>query len=146
MPAQVIGAIGLTSTAAGAYYVTTGQLDRIAIALWLANWLFAGNQIHFVQLRIRSSRAELSTKSCKLGLPFLAGQVVLLGVIRAANSSASFPWRWPWPLFLSYSVGHSGLCADASLSTSISWDSANWVRHCFSVGSSASPSWPDCDR
>ena len=28
MPAQVIGAIGLTSTSAGAYYVATGKLDR----------------------------------------------------------------------------------------------------------------------
>ena len=28
MPAQIIGAIGLTSTAAGAYYVATGKLDQ----------------------------------------------------------------------------------------------------------------------
>ncbi len=58
MPAQIIGAIGLSSSAAGAYYVATGHLDRTAIALWLANWLFAGDQIHFVQLRIHSSKAE----------------------------------------------------------------------------------------
>src|SRR5271167_801106 len=38
MPAQMIGALGLTSTAAGAYYVATGQLDHIAVALWIANW------------------------------------------------------------------------------------------------------------
>src|SRR5208283_4574881 len=57
MPAQMIGALGLTSTAAGAYYVATGQLDHTAVALWIANWLFAGDQIHFVQVRIRSSRA-----------------------------------------------------------------------------------------
>jgi hypothetical protein len=91
MPAQVIGAMGLTSTAAGAYYVATGQLDRIAIALWLANWLFAANQIHFVQLRIHSSRAESLDEKLKVGLPFLAGQVVLLAVIRAANSVDLFP-------------------------------------------------------
>ena len=47
MPAQIIGAIGLTSTAAGAYYVATGKLDRTAIALWLANWLFAGRSNSF---------------------------------------------------------------------------------------------------
>ena len=41
MPAQIIGAVGLTSTAAGAYYVATGKLDRIAVALWLANWLLS---------------------------------------------------------------------------------------------------------
>jgi hypothetical protein len=91
MPAQVIGAVGLTSTAAGAYYVATGQLDHIAIALWLANWLFAGNQIHFVQLRIRCSRAVTVDEKLKAGLPLLAGQVLLLGVLRAANSIGIFP-------------------------------------------------------
>ncbi len=91
MPAQVIGAIGLTSTAAGAYYVATGQFDHTAIALWLANWLFAGNQIHFVQLRIRSSRAAALDDKLKAGLPFLAGQVLLLGVLRGANTIGIFP-------------------------------------------------------
>ena len=84
MPAQIIGAIGLTSTAAGAYYVATGKLDRIAVALWLANWLFAADQIHFVQVRIRSSRAANLDEKMKQGLPFLLGQVGLIGVILAA--------------------------------------------------------------
>jgi YwiC-like protein len=91
MPAQVIGAIGLTSTAAGAYYVTTGRLDHIAIALWFASWLFAGNQIHFVQLRLRASRAASLDEKLQAGLPFLAGQVLLLGVLSAANSIGIFP-------------------------------------------------------
>ncbi len=84
MPAQIIGAVGLTSTAAGAYYVATGKLDHIAVALWLANWLFAGDQIHFVQVRIRSSRAATMDEKMKQGLPFFCGQVVLIGVILAA--------------------------------------------------------------
>ncbi len=84
MPAQIIGAVGLTSTAAGAYYVATGKLDRVAVALWLANWLFAGDQIHFVQVRIRSSRAANLHEKMKHGLPFLCGQVGLIGVILAA--------------------------------------------------------------
>jgi hypothetical protein len=84
MPAQIIGAIGLTSTAAGAYYVATGKLDRTAVALWLANWLFAADQIHFVQVRIHSSRAATSGEKMKQGLPFLLGQVGLIGVILAA--------------------------------------------------------------
>ena len=69
MPAQIIGAIGLTSTAAGAYDVAAGKLDRIAVALWLANWLFAADQIHFVQMRIRSSRAASLDEKMKQGLP-----------------------------------------------------------------------------
>src|SRR5271157_3226172 len=72
MPAQVIGAVGLTSTAAGAYYVAAGKLDHVALALWLANWLFAGDQIHFVQLRIRSSRAADTNEKLQQGLPFFA--------------------------------------------------------------------------
>jgi hypothetical protein len=84
MPAQIIGAIGLTSTAAGAYYVATGELDRTAVALWLANWLFAADQIHFVQVRIHSSRAATSGEKMKQGLPFLLSQVGLIGVILAA--------------------------------------------------------------
>jgi len=84
MPAQIIGAVGLTSTAAGAYYVATGKLDHVAVALWLANWLFAGDQIHFVQVRIRSSRAANMDEKMKQGLPFFCGQVGLIGVILAA--------------------------------------------------------------
>ena len=84
MPAQIIGAVGLTSTAAGAYYVAAGKVDRIAVELWLANWLFAGDQIHFVQVRIRSSRAANMDEKMKQGLPFFCGQVGLIGVILAA--------------------------------------------------------------
>ena len=91
MPAQIIGAIGLTSTAAGAYYVATGKLDRIAVALWLANWLFAADQVHFVQVRIRSSRAANLDEKMKQGLPFLLGQVGLIGVILAACRFGFFP-------------------------------------------------------
>jgi YwiC-like protein len=84
MPAQVIGAIGLTSSAAGAYYVVTGRLDRTAVALWLANWLFAGNQIHFVQVRIRSARAASFNERLAAGLPFLLAQIAMLAAILIA--------------------------------------------------------------
>jgi hypothetical protein len=81
MPAQVIGAIGLTSTAAGAYYVATGRFDRTALALWFANWLFAGNQVHFVQVRIRGSRLDGSAQKMRQAFGFFAGQVALLVVL-----------------------------------------------------------------
>lgn len=84
MPAQIIGAIGLTSTAAGAYYVATGRLDRTAIALWVANWLFAADQIHFVQVRIHASRAESFEEKVQIGLPFLIGQIGLIVVVLGA--------------------------------------------------------------
>jgi hypothetical protein len=91
MPAQIIGAIGLTSTAAGAYYVAAGRLDRTAIALWLANWLFAGDQIHFVQLRIQSSRASSFEEKIHHGLPFLLSQIALIAVVLAACRFNFFP-------------------------------------------------------
>ena len=91
MPAQVIGALGLTSTAAGAYYVATGRLDHIAVALWAANWLFAGDQVHFVQVRIHSSRAASMTEKMRQGYAFLAGQIVLLGVVIALCRLHFFP-------------------------------------------------------
>jgi YwiC-like protein len=91
MPAQVIGAVGLTSTAAGAYYVATGKLDLTALALWLANWLFAGNQVHYVQVRIRSSRAVTVEEKVQQGFAFLAGQVVVIGAILAACRFRLFP-------------------------------------------------------
>src|SRR5271165_476721 len=91
MPAQVIGAVGLTSTAAGAYYVATGKLDLTALALWLANWLFAGNQIHYVQVRIRSSRATTMDEKPHQGFSFIAGQVLVTGAILAACRFRLFP-------------------------------------------------------
>jgi hypothetical protein len=91
MPAQIIGAIGLSSSAAGAYYAATGHLDRTAIALWLANWLFAGDQIHFVQLRIHSSKASNFEEKLHLGLPFLLMQIALIATVLAACRFGFFP-------------------------------------------------------
>jgi len=78
MAAQVAGALGLTSTAPAAYYVASGQLDGRALALWLANWLFAGNQIHFVQLRIHAARATGFSERFAQGRVFFLAQPVLL--------------------------------------------------------------------
>jgi hypothetical protein len=49
MNAQLTGAIALSSTSAGVYYLATGHFGATAAVVWLANWLFAANQIHFVQ-------------------------------------------------------------------------------------------------
>jgi hypothetical protein len=78
MAAQIIGALGLTATAPGAYYVTTGRLGRTALALWFANWVFAGNQIHFVQTRIHSARLFDGGEKVRKGLTFFIGQVFMV--------------------------------------------------------------------
>ena len=79
--AEVVGALALTSTAPAAYCVATGRLDARAWALWLVNWLFAANQIHFVWLRIRGARAAGLSEKFAVGWSFLAGQVLLGGTL-----------------------------------------------------------------
>jgi hypothetical protein len=95
MAAQMVGAIGLTCTAPAAYYIGTGRLSERAFILWAANWIFAGNQIHFVQLRIHSARASnFGEKFARAKIFFLAQPVFF-----AALVIASF-WRVLPPLVI----------------------------------------------
>ena len=89
MNAQLTGTIALSSTAMGAYYLATGHFGSTAAMIWLANWLFAANQIHFVQLRIHSARAITPQERFRQGRGFLLHQafcLLLLGLI----------WRAGW--------------------------------------------------
>jgi YwiC-like protein len=99
MPAQIIGAIGLTSTSAAAYYVCTGVLDRTALAIWLAHWLFAGDQVHFVQVRIRGSRLDSPKVKIRRAYGFFAGQIVLLIAVIGLARVGVFP-RFAFLAFL----------------------------------------------
>ncbi|MGA3212668.1 MAG: YwiC-like family protein [Terriglobales bacterium] len=96
MAAQLVGAIGLTSTAAGAFYVMTGQFSRLAFSLWLMNWVFAGNQIHFVQVRIHSARLLGRTTKLARGRVFLAFQLVMM---------LALAWYWRQGLVSALAVG-----------------------------------------
>ena len=83
---QVVGAIALTSTAPAAYYIGTGRFDKRAFALWIANWMFAWNQIEFVQLSIRAARAMGFKARLASGQSFLLAQalsLLLLGIASA---------------------------------------------------------------
>jgi hypothetical protein len=91
MAAQLLGSLGLTSTAAGAYYVVTGRFDATALILWGANWLFAANQIHFVQLRIHSARASGPADKLARGKGFLAGEMITAGLLLAAWRTGGLP-------------------------------------------------------
>ena len=76
MTSQMAGLVGLTCTAAGAYYVSTGRLDTTAWMMWAANWLFAANQVHMVQLRIRNAKVAGLRERLARGWKFLAGEVL----------------------------------------------------------------------
>ena len=91
MVAQVIGAAGLTSTAAAAYYVATGHLDARALSLWAANWIFAGNQIHFVQVRLHSARLVSFRDKLRRGAGFFDGQFVMAAALLIAWVAGVLP-------------------------------------------------------
>jgi hypothetical protein len=67
VPKQLVGAAGLTSTAAGAYYVITGRMEATAWMLWLAFWLFAAGQIEYVQLRLRTAHTRTRGSKARAG-------------------------------------------------------------------------------
>ncbi len=95
MAAQMVGAIGLTCTAPAAYYIGTGRLSERAFILWAANWIFAGNQIHFVQLRIHSARAPNFGEKFAQGKLFLLAQPVFFAALVIASL-----WRVLPPLVI----------------------------------------------
>jgi len=91
MAAQIVGAVGLTSTAPGAYYVVTGSLDLQAMLLWVLNWLFAANQINFVQVRIRGARAASFREKFAQGRWFLASEGVTAVLLATAWFAGLLP-------------------------------------------------------
>ena len=80
----MVGAAGLTSTGPAAYYVATGGFDETAWTLWMANFLFAGNQIHFVQVRIHAAQASTRAEKVAAGRWFFVGQAALAMGLAAA--------------------------------------------------------------
>lgn len=84
MPAQIIGSIGLTSTAAAGYCVANGGWAPIAVALWAINFAFAAGQVHYVQVRIHSSRATTRSELLSIGDFFLLGEALLCAAVAGA--------------------------------------------------------------
>jgi YwiC-like protein len=93
MAAEVIGALALTSTGPAAYSVAMGRLDATACLLWLLNWMFAADQIHFVWLRIRGARASTLSEKLAQGWSFVLGQILLIGMLAMARD---FKWLPPF--------------------------------------------------
>jgi 4-hydroxybenzoate polyprenyltransferase len=89
MIAQLTGAIALSSTAAGAYYLATGRFGPTAAIIWLINWLFAADQIHLVQLRIHAARAITWREKLEQGRAFLLHQAITLFLL-------GWMWRVGW--------------------------------------------------
>src|SRR6478609_973860 len=79
VPKQVIGALGLSSTAAGAYYAATGQIGRTGLLLWLASWLFAVGQIEYVHLRLATAQVRSRREKARSSLTVCFFHLLMAG-------------------------------------------------------------------
>ena len=91
MLSQIVGTIGLTASAPAAYYVVTGKFDVTAWTLWIVNLVFAGNQIHYVQLRLHTARVEGFRSRLARGWAFAAGQLLLTAGLTVACVGGLLP-------------------------------------------------------
>lgn len=79
VPRQLIGAMGLSSAAAGAYYAATGRIDRTGLILWLASWLFAVSQIEYVHLRIGTAQLRSRRQKVRSSLTVCFLHLLMIG-------------------------------------------------------------------
>jgi YwiC-like protein len=84
MLSEIVGTIGLTASGPAAYYVITGKFGATAWMIWMANLIFAGDQIHYVQLRIHTARIEGFRAKLRRGWTFAAGQLVMTVLLTIA--------------------------------------------------------------
>lgn len=91
MLSEIVGTIGLTASAPAAYYVITGKFNGIAWMLWIANILFAGDQIHYVQLRIHTAKIEGFRAKLARGWRFALGQGLMTAVLTFACLNRLMP-------------------------------------------------------
>jgi len=92
MLSEIVGTVALTSSAPAVYYVITGKFGVTAGMLWLANFIFAGNQIHYVQLRIHSARIVGVRAKLARGWAFAAGQLIMTSVLALTCQLGWMPW------------------------------------------------------
>jgi YwiC-like protein len=92
MLSEIVGTIGLTASAPAVYYVITGKFGITGWILWLANLMFAGNQIHYVQIRIHT--CKLSGLHAKLARArtFAVGQLAMAAALALACWLGWMPW------------------------------------------------------
>jgi len=91
MLSEMVGTIGLTASAPAAYYVVTGEFNTTAWMLWLANILFAGDQIHYVQLRIHTTRIVGFRAKLAHGWAFALGQALMTAILTVACLARLMP-------------------------------------------------------
>jgi YwiC-like protein len=91
MLSEIVGTIGLTASGPAAYYVITGKFGATALIIWMANLIFAGDQIHYVQLRIHTARIEGFGQKLRRGWGFAAGQLAMTVLLTLACLTGIIP-------------------------------------------------------
>lgn len=91
MWSEIVGSVGLTAAAPAAYYVVTGHFNQTAWMLWIANLLFAGDQIHYVQLRIHTAKVAGLRAKLAQGWAFALGQALMTAILTLACMSRLMP-------------------------------------------------------
>lgn len=90
--AQIVGSAGLTATGPAAYYLATGVVNATAISLWAANFVFAANQIQFVQMRIHAAKPLTPKEKIAAGRAFLQAHCAVAGGAGLAMAAGWIPW------------------------------------------------------
>ena len=91
MLSEIVGTIGLTASGPATYYVITGKFGAMAWMVWIANLIFAGDQIHYVQLRIHTARVAGFWAKLKRGWAFAAGQLLMTAALTIACLAGLIP-------------------------------------------------------
>jgi hypothetical protein len=92
MLSEIVGTIGLTASAPAVYYVITGRFGITAWMLWLANLTFAGNQIHYVQIRIHTAKLIGVRAKVTRAWTFGVGQLAMAAVLALTCWLGWMPW------------------------------------------------------
>ncbi len=92
MLSEVVGTIGLTASAPAAFYVITGKFGATGWMLWLANLIFAGNQIHYVQIRIHTAKVIGTLAKLARAWTFAVGQLVMAALLALTCQLGWMPW------------------------------------------------------
>ena len=92
MLSEIVGTIGLTASAPAVYYVITGRFGITGWMLWLANLTFAGNQIHYVQIRIHTAKLVGVRAKLARAWTFGLGQFAMAAVLAVTCWLGWMPW------------------------------------------------------
>ena len=88
---QILGALALSSTGAASYYVIAGKIDRTALVLWGASWVFAAAQIEYVQLQMHTAGARSRAEKARAGWKVYLFHLALLIITIAAAVTGHAP-------------------------------------------------------